>query len=97
MSTLLQRIMIALGRRGVQTPIDEHLADAYRALQRCQESYPSVFPHAAEILLAEVEGGATDLETIPRRIIHVSQMLDRLHRQEELDAWAEEEGVLVAA
>jgi hypothetical protein len=95
MSALLQRIMIALGRRGEQTPIDDTLGTAYRALQRYQDAYPNVFPHASEILLAEIEGGATKIADIPRRIGHICQMLDRLHRQEELDAWAAEEDVIV--
>ena len=94
MSTLLQKIMAALGRRGVQTPIDKTLGDAYRALQVCHAHYPSVFTHAADILLAEIEGGATTLEDIPKRIAHLAQMLDRLHREEELEAWAEEDVVV---
>jgi hypothetical protein len=96
MSTLLQKIMIALGRRGVQTPIDRTLGDAYRALQQCHALYPSIFPHAAEILLAEVEGGGTSIEDVPKRIAHLSQMLDRLHREEELEAWATEDMVVTA-
>ncbi len=95
MSSLLQRILIALGRRGVQTPIDAALGAAYRAMQRCQELYPSVFPHAADILLAEIEGGATNVPDIPKRIGHLVQMLDRLHREEELEAWASEEVIAV--
>lgn len=90
MSTLLQKILIAFGRRGVQVPIDQTLADVYAALARCHELYPSVFTHAAEILLAEVEGGATTCEDIPQRLPHLTQMLDRLHKQEELRAWAED-------
>ena len=90
MSALLQRIMIALGKRGIVTPIDQSLALAYRALQRYQEAYPSVFNQAAEILLAEVEGGATGLGDIPQRLGHLIQMLDRLTREEELDLWTED-------
>ena len=96
MSTLLQRILIALGRRGIQAPVDATLGNAYRALQRYHEAYPSVFTHAAEILLAEIEGGATDVADIPKRMGHLVQMLDRLHRQEELDAWADEDVVIAA-
>jgi hypothetical protein len=95
MSTLLQKILVALGRRGVQTPIDQSLGAAYRALQQYQRTYPSVFAHAADILLAEVEGGATSVEGIPKRIAHLAQMLDRLHREEELEAWGEEETIVV--
>jgi len=93
MSTLLQKILIALGRRGMQTPVDKSLGDAYRALQQCHALYPSVFTHAAEILLAEVEGGATIVSDIPKRIHHLTQMLDRLHREEELEAWASEDAL----
>jgi hypothetical protein len=96
MSPLLQRIMIALGRRGVQTPIDQELGNAYRALELLQERFPAVFPHAIEILIAEIEGGATGIAEIPRRLGHVAQMLDRLHREEELEAWAEEDIVIAA-
>jgi hypothetical protein len=95
MSTLLQKILTALGRRGVQTPIDQSLGNAYRALQGYQQQYPTVFAHAAEILLAEIEGGATTVPDIPKRIGHLVQMLDRLHREEELEAWAEEEVIVV--
>ena len=94
MSALLQKILIALGQRGVQTPIDSTLANAYRALQRYHETYPSVFNQAAEILLAEVEGGATALPDVPQRLGHLIQMLDRLHREEELDLWAEEDAIV---
>jgi hypothetical protein len=80
----------------VQTPIDATLGTAYRALQRYHELYPSVFTHAAEILLAEVEGGATTVDDIPRRMGHIVQKLDRLHRAENLEAWAEEELVIAA-
>ena len=98
MSTLLQRILVALGRRGVQTPIDQTLGNAYRALRKQQDSHPSVFAPAAEILLAEVEGGATTVDNIPTRIAHLTQMLDRLHREEQLEAWASdnEEVVIVS-
>jgi hypothetical protein len=95
MSTLLQKILVALGRRGLQTPIDKELGDAYRALQQAHRGYPSIYNHAAEILLAEVEGGATAVADIPKRIGHLCQMLDRLHREEELEAWAEESEVIV--
>ena len=95
MSSLLQRIMIALGRRGVQTPIDQSLSAAYRALQHCHEQYPSAFPLGADILLAEIEGGATAVADIPKRIGHIVQMLDRLHREEELAVWAEEQTIVV--
>lgn len=95
MSALLQKILIALGKRGVQTPIDGSLANAYRALQRYHEAYPSVFAAATEILLAEVEGGATGIEDIPQRLGHIIQMLDRLHREEELEMWAEDQTVIV--
>ena len=96
MSSLLQRILIALGKRGVQTPIDSTLGTAYRAMQRYQELYPSVFPHAADVLLAEIEGGATTVNDIPKRLGHLVQMLDRLHREEELEAWTSEDVVVVA-
>jgi hypothetical protein len=96
LSTLLQRILIALGRRGIQAPVDATMGNAYRALQRYHEAYPSVFSHAAEILLAEVEGGATDLPDIPKRMGHLVQMLDRLHREEELEAWADTDVVVAA-
>jgi hypothetical protein len=96
MSTLLQKIMIALGRRGVQTPIDQNLGEAYRALQRHQELYPSIFIHAADILLAEIEGGATNLEDIPKRLSQLTVMLDRLHREEDLVAWADQDIVIAA-
>ncbi len=95
MSSLLQRIMIALGRRGVQTPIDQNLGTAYRALRACHLQYPSVFPLGAEILLAEIEGGASNISDVPQRIGHLVQMLDRLHREEELEAWAEDETLVV--
>jgi hypothetical protein len=97
MSALLQRILIALGKRGVQSPIDQDLAAAYRSLQRYHEAYPSVFNPAAEILLAEVEGGATNVADIPTRLGHLIQMLDRLHREEELAAWSEEQEVVVVS
>lgn len=90
MSALLQKIMIAMGRRGVMVPIDESLASAYRALQRYHEAYPSVYVQASEILLAEVEGGAIGIADIPQRLGHIIQMLDRLTREEELEMWAEE-------
>ena len=96
MSTLLQRLLIALGRRGVQTPVDATLGNAYRGLQHYHEQYPAVFPHAAEILLAEVEGGATTMADIPKRMGHLVQMLDRLHREEELEAWAEDDVIIAA-
>jgi hypothetical protein len=96
MSTLLQKILIAVGRRGVQTPVDATLGNAYRALQRYHEAYPSVFAHAAEILLAEVEGGATSVEDIPKRVGHLVQMLDRLHREEELEDWSDRDVVVAA-
>ena len=95
MSTLLQKLMIALGRRGVQTPIGDELAAAYRALQEHHAAYPTAFGNAADILLAEVEGGATALAEIPTRIDHLCRMLDALYRQEELDALAEEPTVVV--
>jgi len=95
MSNLLQRILIALGRRGVQTPIDESLGTAYRGLQSWHSQYPVAFPIAAEILLAEIEGGATVVGDIPKRIGHLVQMLDRLHREEELEAWAEDDETTV--
>ena len=97
MSPLLQKIMIALGRRGDQVPIDETLGAAYRALGRYQDLYPNVFNPAAEILLAEIEGGATTIQEVPRRLGHLTQMLDRLHRQEELTAWAQDDDVVVVA
>jgi len=96
MSTLLQKILIAVGRRGVQTAIDQTLGNAYRALQQYQRAYPTVFNHAAEILLAEVEGGATGVADIPSRIAHLVQLLDRLKREEELEDWADEDLVVVA-
>ncbi len=94
MSALLQKILIALGHGGVQTPIDATLANAYRALQKYHETYPSVFNQAAEILLAELEGGASTLADVPQRLGHLIQMLDRLHREEELELWAEEDIVV---
>jgi hypothetical protein len=94
MSALLQKILIALGQRGVQTPIDGTLGNAYRALQRYHEAYPSVFTQATDILLAEIEGGATTLADVPQRLGHLIQMLDRLHREEELELWAEEDTVV---
>jgi hypothetical protein len=90
MSAMLQKILIALGRRGVQVPIDSVLANAYRALQRYQDTYPSVFAQAADVLLAEVEGGATNIADVPQRLGHIVQMLDRLTREEELEMWAED-------
>ena len=90
MSTLLQRILVALGRRGVQTPIDQTLGDAYSALQNHHAMYPNVFTLAAEILMAEIEGGATTVADIPQRISHIARMLDRLHNQEDAEAWADE-------
>jgi len=95
MSSLLQKILIALARRGVQTPIDQVLGNVYRALIQYHEKYPSVFVHAADILLAEVEGGATELRDVPQRLGTLCVMLDRLHRQEELDVWADDDVVLV--
>ncbi|MFN3648143.1 MAG: hypothetical protein ACK47B_01080 [Armatimonadota bacterium] len=95
MSTLLQKLLVALGRRGVQTPIDGTLGAAYRALQQYHERYPNVFTHAAEILLAEVEGGATTVDQIPQRMGQLVQMLDRLHREEDVAAWAEQDVVVV--
>jgi len=89
MSNLLQKIMMALGRRGVQVPIDSTLGAAYRSLQEYQAQYPAVFPTAAEILLAEVEGGATGITDIPKRVGHLCEMLDRLQRQEDLTAWSD--------
>lgn len=94
MSALLHKIMIAMGRRGVMVPIDESLATAYRALQRYQEAYPSVFAPASEILLAEIEGGAIGIADIPQRLGHIIQMLDRLTREEELEIWTENSGVV---
>jgi len=96
MSTLLQKIMMALGRRGVHVPVDEVLGQTYRALQQYHAAYPAVFNKGADILLAEVEGGATTIEDIPKRMGHLLQMLDRLHREEELDAWQVDE-IAVAA
>lgn len=90
MSAMLQKILIALGRRGVQVPIDATLANAYRALQRYHEAYPSVFVQATEVLLAEVEGGATNIADVPQRLGHIIQMLDRLTREEELEMWSED-------
>lgn len=94
MSPMLQRIMIAAARRGIQTPIDDSLGAAYQALVTYQEAYPAVFNNAAEILLAEIEGGATAIAEIPRRMGHMLQMLDRLHRSEDLQAWAAEDVVI---
>jgi hypothetical protein len=94
MSPLLQRLMIALGRRGVPVPIDTTLGNAYQAFQQCHEAFPSVFTHASEILLAEVEGGATSLTEVPARIAALCTMLDRLHRREDLAAWAEDAPVM---
>jgi hypothetical protein len=91
MSAMLQKILIALGRRGVQVPIDATLANAYRALQRYHEAYPSVFTQATEVLLAEVEGGATNIADVPQRLGHIVQMLDRLTREEELEMWSEDQ------
>ncbi len=89
MSNLLQKIMMALGRRGVQVPIDSVLGMAYRSLQDYLSQYPAVFPAAAEILLSEVEGGATSVTDIPKRMGHLCEMLDRLQRQEDLAIWTD--------
>lgn len=94
MSPLLQKMMIALGQRGVQTPIDSDLGAAYRAMRQAHDGYPSIFSHAADILLAEIEGGATSVPEVPGRLAHLVRMLDRLHRDEELEAWAEEDIVI---
>lgn len=90
MSTLLQRILVALGRRGIQTPIDQTLGDAYRALQHHHSMYPNVFTLAAEILMAEIEGGATTVADIPQRIGQIAKLLDSLHNQEDAAAWADD-------
>lgn len=89
-------MLAALGRRGVQVPFDPSLAAAYRALHQCHELYPSVFGPAVEILMAEIEGGATGIADVPKRLGHLAELLDRLHRAEELDAWAEEDLIVVA-
>jgi hypothetical protein len=94
---MLQRILIALGQRGVQTPIDAHLGQAYQALHFYQENYANVYPHACEILMAEIEGGATTVMDIPQRMADLVRMLDRLHRSEDLDLWAQEEGIPLVA
>ncbi len=88
MSVMLQKMMVAFGRRGTACPIDQTLGDAYKALEIYHEQYPAVFTNAAEILLAEVEGGAISLADVPRRLGLIVQMLDRLHRQEELHDWS---------
>lgn len=87
MSTMLQRMMVALGRRGVQTPIDQRLGLAYQALRQCQDANPNIFPQACEILLAEVEGGATTVADVPLRLRDLIRLLDQLHRNEDLEAW----------
>ena len=97
MSPMLQRILIALGQRGVQTPIDPQLGQAYQALRYYQENHANVYPHACEILMAEIEGGATTVPGIPQRLADVVRMLDHLHRTEDLELWAEEEGIPIAA
>ena len=96
MSILLQKIMIALGHRGIACPIDQTLGNVYQALNVFHEQYPAVFMNAAEILLAEIEGGAVGLGDIPKRLGQIVQMLDRLHRQEDLQVWAEEDIVITA-
>jgi len=97
MSPMLQRILVALGKRGVQTPVDQQLGLAYRALQLHQENSANVFPHACDILLAEIEGGATAVADIPRRLGDLVRLLENLHRTEELDTWAEDASLLSAA
>lgn len=97
MSTLLQRMLVALGQRGVQTPIDETLGNAYRALQQYFNAYPNVFPNAADILMAEIEGGATTVADVPNRMGHLVQMLDRLYREEELEQWAEDQETVIVS
>jgi len=86
---MLQRILVALGRRGVQTPIDQRLGLAYTALRTAQDDNPNIFPHACEIMLAEIEGGATTVADIPERLPNLIRMLDQLHRNEDLEAWSE--------
>jgi hypothetical protein len=88
MSPMLQRILVALGKRGVQTPLDQRLGLAYRALQLHQENSANVYPHACDILLAEIEGGATTVADIPQRLGDLVRLLEHLHRTEELDTWA---------
>jgi hypothetical protein len=97
MSPMLQRILIALGQRGVQTPLDQRLGLAYRALQYHQEHSANVYPHACDILLAELEGGATTVADIPQRLGDLVRLLEHLHRSEELEAWADEETRVIAA
>lgn len=97
MSPMLQRILIALGHRGVQTPLDQRLGQAYRALQFHQEHSANVYPHACDILLAEIEGGATTVADIPQRLGDLIRLLEHLHRTEELEAWAEDDTLVVAA
>lgn len=96
MSPMLQRILVALGKRGVQTPLDQRLGLAYRALQHHQENSANVYPHACDILLAEIEGGATTVADIPQRLADLVRLLEHLHRTEELEAWADEPLVVAA-
>lgn len=97
MSPMLQRILVALGKRGVQTPLDQRLGLAYRALQLHQENSANVYPHACDILLAEIEGGATTVADIPQRLADLVRLLEHLHRTEELAEWAEDSSLLVTA
>ncbi|MCC2672895.1 MAG: hypothetical protein K0Q72_5367 [Armatimonadetes bacterium] len=89
MSPMLQRILIALGRRGVQTPVDQRLGQAYQALHYYQENHANIYPHACEILMAEIEGGATTIVDVPQRMADLVRMLDQLHRNEDLELWAQ--------
>jgi hypothetical protein len=93
MSPMLQRILIALGRRGVQTPVDQRLGQAYQALHYYQENHANIYPHACEILMAEIEGGATTIVDVPQRMADLVRMLDQLHRNEDLELWAQEAAI----
>lgn len=90
MSPLLQKLLVAFGRRGVVVPIDETLGELYRQLGAYHDQYPNVFNNAVEVLLAEVEGGGLDVGDVARRLGRLLHMLDRLHRQEDLEAWVSE-------
>lgn len=90
MNPLLHRVMVALGRQGHQVPIDDTLGAAYRAFQHYQRSHPTAFGPATDILLAEVEGGATKLDQVPKRLGHLVQMVDRLQRENEVEAWVDD-------
>lgn len=95
MSPLLQKLMIAFGRRGVSVPIDQNLGKLYESLDEYHDQYTNIFNNAVEILLAEVEGGALELNEVGDRLGRLLYMLDRLHRQEDLEAWASDPVIVV--